>query len=72
MLSQKVRGHYAYYGITNNGRALQGFLEAVKRCWRKWLDRRNRQSEMIWDRFNRLLKRYPLPPPRIVHSVYVR
>ena len=71
-LSQKVRGHYAYYGITGNGRALQGFLEAVKRCWRKWLDRRNRQREMIWDRFNRLLKRYPLPPPTIVHSVYVR
>jgi len=72
LLSQKVRGHYAYYGITNNGRALRGFLETVKRCWRKWLDRRNRQHEMIWDRFNRLLKRYPLPPPRIVHSVYVR
>jgi len=71
-LSQKVRGHYAYYGITGNGRALQAFLEAVKRCWRKWLDRRNRQREMIWDRFNRLLKRYPLPPPKVVHSVYVR
>ena len=71
-LSQKVRGHYAYYGITGNGRALQGFLEAVKRCWRKWLDRRNRKREMIWERFTRLLKRYPLPPPRIVHSVYVR
>ena len=71
-LSQKVRGHYAYYGITGNGRALQAFLEAVKRCWRKWLDRRNRQREMIWDRFNRLLKRYPLPSPKVVHSVYVR
>lgn len=72
MLSQKVRGHYAYYGITSNGRALRDFLEAVQRCWRKWLDRRNRERVMTWDRFNRLLKRYPLPPPRIVHSVYVR
>ena len=72
MLSQKVRGHYAYYGITNNGRALAGFLDTVQRCWRKWLDRRNRQREMHWDRFNRLLQRYPLPPPKIVHSVYVR
>ncbi len=69
-LSQKVRGHYAYYGITGNGRALAGFLDAVQRCWRKWLDRRNRQREMDWDKFNRLLQRYPLPPPRIVHSVY--
>jgi group II intron reverse transcriptase/maturase len=67
-LSQKVRGHYAYYGITGNARALQWFLLAVHRAWRKWLNRRNRRREMLWDRFNRLLKRYRLPPPRIVHS----
>jgi group II intron reverse transcriptase/maturase len=70
-LSQKVRGHYAYYGITGNARALQWFLLAVHRAWRKWLNRRNRLREMTWDRFNRLLKRYRLPPPRIVHS-YVK
>src|SRR5208337_4779126 len=70
-LSQKVRGHYAYYGITGNARALSYFLSAVHRAWRKWLDRRNCLREMTWDRFNRLLKRYPLPPPRIVHS-YVK
>jgi group II intron reverse transcriptase/maturase len=70
-LSQKVRGHYAYYGITDNARALAWFLCAVHRAWRKWLDRRNSRREMIWERFNRLLKRHPLPPPRIVHS-YVK
>ncbi len=69
-LSQKVRGHFAYYGITANGRSLANFLNAVERCWRKWLNRRNRQRTMNWDKFNRLLKRYPLPPVRIVHSVY--
>jgi group II intron reverse transcriptase/maturase len=70
MLSQKVRGHFAYYGITANGRSLANFLDAVHRCWRKWLDRRNRQRAMNWDKFNRLLERYPLPSPKIVHSVY--
>ena len=39
ILSQKVRGHYAYYGITNNMRILQAFLCAVNRAWRKWLSR---------------------------------
>lgn len=68
VLSQKVRGHYAYYGITGNSRALAWYLCAVHRAWRRWLDRRNRQREMTWARFNRLLERYPLPPPRIVHS----
>jgi RNA-directed DNA polymerase len=70
-LSQKVRGHYAYYGITSNVRALQWFLLAVHRAWRKWLNRRNSRREMDWERFNRLLKRYSLPRPRIVHS-YVK
>ena len=70
-LSQKVRGHYAYYGITANIRSLAKFLNAVEHVWRKWLDRRNSRREMNWDRFAKLLKRYPLPPPRIVHS-YVK
>jgi RNA-directed DNA polymerase len=70
-LSQKVRGHYAYYGITGNARALHWFLWAVSHAWRKWLDRRNRCRVMVWDRFNRLLRRYPLPGPKIVHT-YVK
>ena len=35
ILSQKVRGHYAYYGITDNMRMLKAFLRAVARAWRK-------------------------------------
>jgi hypothetical protein len=66
-----VRGHYAYYGITGNARALRWFLWAVSRAWRKWLDRRNRCRVMVWDRFKRLLRRYPLPWPKIVHT-YVK
>jgi RNA-directed DNA polymerase len=67
-LSQKLRGHYAYYGITCNMRMLEEFRRAVQRVWRTWLNRRNSRREMIWDRFARLLKRYLLPLPRIVHS----
>ena len=70
-LSQKVRGHYAYYGVTGNFRMLKAFLRAVQRAWRYWLSRRNRRRDMNWDRFQRLLKRYGLPSPRIVHS-YVK
>ncbi len=70
-LAQKMRGHYAYYGITGNARALHWFLWAVSRAWRKWLNRRDRRRVMLWARFSRLLKRYPLPWPKIVHS-YVK
>ncbi len=69
-LSQKIRGHYAYYGVTGNARSLVNFLYSVQRVWRKWLNCRNSRREMVWERFNRLLARYPLPAVRIVHSVY--
>lgn len=66
-LTQKLRGHYAYYGISGNFRALDAFYRQVHRIWRKWLNRRSQKAKMIWERFNRLLGHYPLPRPRIVH-----
>jgi RNA-directed DNA polymerase len=71
-LSQKIRGHCAYYGITGNSNALSWFRLGVVRCWRKWLNRRNRERKLDWDLFNRLLERYPLPQAKAVHSVYAR
>lgn len=69
-LCRKLRGHYAYYGITGNGRSLGRFLHAVERIWRKWLARRSNRAKLLWARFNAFLKRHPLPPIRVVHSVY--
>ncbi|MFQ5993068.1 MAG: group II intron reverse transcriptase/maturase [Nitrospiraceae bacterium] len=67
-LCRKLHGHYGFYGITFNLRGLKRFYEQVKRAWRKWLNRRNRDNDMQWERFNLLLVRYPLPEPRIVHK----
>jgi hypothetical protein len=67
-LSVKLLGHYQFYGITCNWHSLSSFHEAVRRFWRKWLDRRSRNKDMRWERFERLLKRYLLPRPRITHS----
>jgi hypothetical protein len=69
-LSQKLRGHDAYYGITGNARALVRFRQEVQRRWRKWLNRRSHKAFLDWAAFTRLLQRYPLPPPRVVHSIY--
>jgi len=67
-LSAKLRGHYQYYGITGNSRALGVFYRQVTRLWQRWLQRRNRENSMPWSRFAALLKHYPLPLPRVVHS----
>jgi group II intron reverse transcriptase/maturase len=69
-LSQKLRGHYGYYGITGNGLAIQRFRNLVVRVWKKWLARRRRRGYLSWDCFGRLLRRYVLPPAIVVHSVY--
>ena len=70
VLSQKLRGHYGYYGLTGNGRALRCFLHVVTRTWWKWLSRRSQRGVLTWDRFHVILRRYPLPPTRVVHSIY--
>ena len=70
VLAAKLRGHYGYYGITNNSRALANFFHEAKRAWREALDRRGGKRQMTWERFALLLKRHPLPPPRIVHSAF--
>jgi len=69
ILSQKMRGHYAYYGITGNSFALNRFRDAVQRVWRKWLARRNSKHRPPWDWFHRLRLRYRLPYGIAIHSV---
>ena len=66
-LRPKLRGHYAYYGITGNSVRLSAFLRGVRRIWKHWLDRRDNAGSMTWAAYQRLERRYPLPPARMVH-----
>jgi RNA-directed DNA polymerase len=68
-LQRKLRGHDEFYGITGNSKALSSLRHWVKRIWRKWLSRRSRDSAIKWAQFNLLLKRHPLPNPKICHQV---
>jgi group II intron reverse transcriptase/maturase len=70
-LSQKLRGHYGYYGITGNAAALQGLLHRAEHIWHGWLKRRSNRG-MTWERFKRWLVVFPLPAPRIVHPAMPR
>ena len=66
-LVQKLRGHYAYYGVTSNYDALARFRHEVDAIWRKWLSRRSQKGFVSWTAMHWLQERFPLPPPRIVH-----
>ena len=69
-LCVKVRGHYGYYGITGNIRALEKFLYRVQRSWQRWLHRRNSKRGFVWEKFKAFLERYPLPMPKVVRNVF--
>jgi RNA-directed DNA polymerase len=69
-LVQKMRGHYAYFGLTGNDSALSRFRYEVVRVWRTWLSRRRRRHPYPWCRFVRLLELFPLPPAPTWMSPY--
>jgi group II intron reverse transcriptase/maturase len=66
-LVRKLNGHYAYYGITSNYDAIARVWHEVKAIWRVWLSKRSRKAFLSWAAMHRLLARFPLPTPRIVH-----
>lgn len=69
-LGRKLKGHFGYYGITGNYRALKRFRGAVIESWRKWLARRGDPKGMSWERMRKLLAFFYLPEARVVHSIY--
>ncbi len=71
-LSAVLLGHFSYYGLTGNGRALGMFRYQLVRIWRYWLRRRSQRKCLNWAKFALLLKRFPLPQPKVVHSIYRR
>lgn len=70
ILTRKLKGHDAYYGITHNAKSLKRLRHEVKRVWRYWLNRRSQRARMTWERFDLLRERYPLPSGKVVHSIY--
>ncbi len=67
----KMKGHYAYYGISDNIHSLNEYYRRVIRMIYKWVNRRSQRASMNWSGFTQYLERYPLPKPRIVHRFYL-
>ncbi len=61
----KLRGHFAYYGVTDNSKSIRNFAYQVLLILFKWLNRRGKRGCYTWEKFNKLLKLFPLPKPRI-------
>ena len=70
ILKSKLRGHYQYYGVSENYRGVMNYYKVTLRLLRKWLNRRSQKKKICWDKFNQYLEKYPLPKPKITHSFY--
>ncbi len=66
----KLRGHYNYYGVTDNSRGITRFGYEVQKLLFKWLNRRGKRNCLNWAKFKEMLKRFPLPKPRIMVSMF--
>lgn len=62
---EKVRGHYQYYGITDNAQGIIRYGYEVKRILLKWLNRQGGKQKMNWKQFTLMEQRFPFPKPRI-------
>ena len=64
-LNQMLRGHYAYYGIAGNIRALRKVHRAVECYWRKMLSSRSWKGKVWWKQFQQIKERFPLLRPKL-------
>jgi group II intron reverse transcriptase/maturase len=65
-LRQVVTGHFAYFAVPTNIRALTAFQLCVTNLWRRTLERRSQRSRLVWGRIGKLSDDW-LPVPRILH-----
>ena len=65
-LRQVVTGHFAYYAVPTNSRALSAFRHHVTDLWRRTLRRRSQKDGFTWERMTKLANDW-LPEPRILH-----
>jgi hypothetical protein len=68
-LNQKLRGHYAYYGMTFNTRRLNSYYYQTKRLLHNWLNHRGGKRVWTWEKVKKLTEEWmPLVKPKIYHS----
>jgi len=68
--ANKLRGHFAYYGVSGNGESISNFAYEVRMILFKWLGRRGKRKSLNFEKFDLLLKRFPLPSARIMVNLW--
>jgi RNA-directed DNA polymerase len=69
-LVSRIRGHFVYFGVNDNDKSLGALLYWATKAWYKWLNRRSQRARLNWERFQDLLKDYPLPQPKVYVNLW--
>jgi len=69
-INLKLKGHYQYYGITDNSPSIGLYFYRATCMLFKWLNRRSQRKSYTWEAFNDLLKVFPLAQPHIHVNIY--
>jgi hypothetical protein len=64
-LSRRLNGHFNYYGVNGNVRALNRVRFWTTYHWWKWLNRRSQKRSKTWTQMKAMLRNIPLPPATI-------
>lgn len=65
-LGSVLRGHYQYFAVPLNSRAIATFRYEVVKRWKRALSRRSQKARVSWERMSKLAETW-LPKPKIVH-----
>ena len=69
-LKAKLRGHFQYYGVSENFLSIRAFYNHTLRELKKWINKRSQKKSMNWENFYKYLEIYPIPKPSIKHKFY--
>ena len=68
--NMKLKGHYRYYGVTDNFNKLDDFRNCITELLYKWLNRRSQKKSYTGEGFYQLLQKYPILSPKIYVNIY--
>ena len=64
-INQILRGHYNYYGLAGNIKALFQVYDKTNCYWRRMLSSRSTKSNISWAKFQEIKSSFPLLRPKL-------
>ena len=70
MINEKLRGHYQYFGITDNAKSINRYLYEVDKTLFKYLNKRSQRRSYNYEEYREMKKKYPLLPAKIQVNIF--